>query len=250
MSEKIYFNKHWKSYNHEIPEQKLKVAEDFLLPLIKSFKAKKNKKSLKVLDVGCGDGVHYRVIRDLNLQIDFYGVDISNKVITNLKKIYYKKKANFKVADTLNLPIKDETFDAVFSFGVLGYTQNPIKGFLEKARVLKKGGKIGVWLYPNKPVSGILFKFIRFMASNSNEFIRDKLADLIVPFLYFLPTRSGLNLSNATFAQCKEVVMVNLAPDNLLFFKKEDVIKWFVDNNFKIDFDDKKNPITIWGTKF
>lgn len=32
-------------------------------------------------------------------------------------------------------------------------------------------------------------------------------------------------------------------------FKKKDVVKWFVDNNIKIDFDDIKNPITIWGTK-
>ena len=44
--------------------------------------------------------------------------------------------------------------------------------------------------------------------------------------------------------------MVNLAPDNLLFLKKEDVIRWFVDNNFMFDFDDNKNPITIWETKF
>lgn len=218
MKDKNYFDKHWSSYNHIIPEKKLKVAEEFFSSLIKNFNVKKEEKKFKLLDVGCGDGVHYKVIDKFNLPIDFSGVDISSKVIKNLKKIYKKNNNNFEVAEALNLPFKDETFDAVFSFGVLGYTQNPLEGFIEKARVLKTGGKIGLWLYPKKAFSGLIFNLVRFIISNSNEFIKQRLADLIVPFLYFIPTRSGLNLSNATYVQCKEVVVVNFASNDLYFF--------------------------------
>ena len=115
---------------------------------------------------------------------------------------------------------------------------------------LKIGGKLGLWIYPkNKSFFGFIFSLIRFITKNSNDIIKLRIADLIVPFLYFLKTRSGLNLSNATYYECREVVMVNIAPEELFFFNKEEIIKWCIDNNLKIDFEDDKYPITIWGTK-
>lgn len=251
MSEKKYFDKHWNTHNHVIPNEKIKVARNFLFPVLSQISNRKEFNRFKILDVGCGDGVHYQVIDNLNSNIDFSGIDISDEVISSLKKMHNKKNnAHFVPADALKLPFSDELFDTVFSFGVLGYTPDPYKGFVEKVRVLKTGGKIGIWLYPIKSgISGLIFNFIRFIAINSPDYIKARIADLIVPFLYFLPTRSGLNLSNATFAQCREVVMVNIAPDDLVFFDKEQIINWFIKNNIKIDYDDEKNPITIWGTK-
>jgi ubiquinone/menaquinone biosynthesis C-methylase UbiE len=250
MDEKKYFDKHWDYNNQEISLQKFKVAKKFLSPLINEVKEKVNDKNIKILDVGCGDGVHLKVINDMDIPINFCGIDISDKVISYLNKTYDKKNVVFKVADALKLPFKDESFDAVFSFGVLGYTSNPTKAFKEKIRVLKTGGKLGVWLYPQKKgIFGFLFSLFRFISNNSNDFFKARISDFIVPFLYFLPTRSGLNLSNSTYSQCREVVMVNIAPDNLIFFDKQDVFNWFKKNNIQIDFEDEENPITIWGTK-
>lgn len=251
MNEKKYFDKHWNLYNQVIPDEKVKVASDFLSPIISEIEDEQNLNIKKILDVGCGDGVHYQVIDNLNSNIDFTGIDISDEVIKNLNRVHQEKdNVFFEAVDAMKLPYADLVFDYVFSFGVLGYTPDPYKGFQEKARVLKSGGKLGIWLYPKKSgLSGFIFNLVRLIAINSPHFIKARIADLIVPFLYFLPTRSGLNLSNATYAQCREVVMVNIAPDDLIFFEKDDVIEWFLKNNFKIDFDDKNNPITLWGTK-
>lgn len=251
MDENKYFDKHWNLYNHKIPNEKVKVAKDFLSPIISEIKINKNPSTIKILDVGCGDGVHYQVIDELGSDISFTGIDISDEVIKNLTTIHQKKtNVFFNAGDALKLPYDDSSFDYVFSFGVLGYTPDPYLGFKEKARVLKSGGKLGVWLYPKKTgLSGLIFNIVRLITTKSPHFVKARIADLIVPFLYFLPTRSGLNLSNASYAQCREVVMVNIAPDELVFFNKTEITKWFLENNFKIDFDDSDNLITLWGTK-
>jgi len=51
------------------------------------------------------------------------------------------EKIEFKVEDAMALDEDDETFDAVFSFGVLHHMEDWRKALSEIARVLKKGGE-------------------------------------------------------------------------------------------------------------
>jgi SAM-dependent methyltransferase len=243
-----YFDEHWQLHGgNKIPSEKIKVAKEFIRPVYELNNLDKK----NILDVGCGDGVHYVVIKGENKTVAYTGIDISDNVISSLKDIYHDDtQATFDVGDALNLQFSDSTYDVVFSFGVLGYTQNPEDGFLEMIRVCKTGGKIGLWLYPRKKgLLGAIFNLIRLLSASSSDFFKRRIADLIVPLLYFLPTRSGLNLSNATWVQCREVVMVNIAPQDLVFFDKEDILRWFNENGVRIDVDDNENEITIWGTK-
>ncbi len=65
----------------------------------------------------------------------------------------------FVRGDVLNLPFKDESFDLVYCEGVLHHTTNPKLGFQELARVCRKGGRIGFYVYPNKRS---LYRWIRY----------------------------------------------------------------------------------------
>jgi hypothetical protein len=65
----------------------------------------------------------------------------------------------------------------------------------------------------------------------------------------FLPTQSKLNLKNATWSQCLEIVLVNIAPKQLYFPETAEIEEWFRINNITILEIDHDNPITIWGRK-
>jgi len=247
-SSKEYFQKHWKSFEtDQITETKLSVAKEFLKPLFKDNPLKRK----NILDVGCGNGVHYEVFRN-HVEypyLRFVGVDISSQVVDYLR-VKYQDHESFISGDALNLPFDDNYFDIVFSFGVLGYTEDPKNGFSEMVRVCKPGGRIGLWLYPKKyGVAGLIFNIVRVICKHTNDFLNQRIADFIVPFLFILPTRSGLNLSNATWQQCREVVMVNIAPNTLSFFTKHEVIGWFNQYGVVVMYEDIENEITLWGKR-
>lgn len=97
------------------------------------------KEGEKVLDLGCGNGRLFSVLKDR--KVHYCGVDLSDKLIDIAKNKY--PQADFKVADALNLPFPDDFFDKVYSISVLHNI--PSKEFRlqylkEAKRVLKVGG--------------------------------------------------------------------------------------------------------------
>ena len=142
----------------EVKEQYNTIAADWdktrvLSSGIKMKQIKRIKKSDKVLDLGCGNGL---VVGDILKQgAKYYGIDISSGLIKIAKKKYAaevkKKIVEFKVGDaTKKLPYKNNYFDHVLSFAVLHHIPGVEKrlAFLQEVkRVLKTGGRadIIVW---------------------------------------------------------------------------------------------------------
>lgn len=112
------------------------------LPFIKS-EIEKLPKSAKILEAGCGFGHWVFWMAKHNFQVT--GVDIAEKTIETAK-LYAKNKkisnCKFVVADIRKLPLEDNSFDMIFSFGVIEHFKNPKPLMLELKRVLKPGGKI------------------------------------------------------------------------------------------------------------
>ncbi len=99
----------------------------------------------KVLDLGCGIGRH--VIFSNEMQVDAYGVDLSDSAIKFA--IDWAKKAGIKnpktkivQSDITKMPFQNNFFDFVVSHGVLDSMSesNSRNSIIETARVLKTGG--------------------------------------------------------------------------------------------------------------
>lgn len=96
----------------------------------------KNISNNNVLDVGCGTGFLSDCFTGA-----YTGVDINE---TYIKKAETKRKRVFMVADATELPFAPETYDLVFTLGVLHHLEsgNRKKLMNELWRVCKLGGKI------------------------------------------------------------------------------------------------------------
>jgi ubiquinone/menaquinone biosynthesis C-methylase UbiE len=104
-------------------------------------------RGLRVLEIGCGlgtDGAQFA-----KAGADYTGVDLTDAAVELARKRFelFNLPGAFRTADAENLEFKDETFDLVYSHGVLHHTPDTARSVREIHRVLKKNGKAIVMLY-------------------------------------------------------------------------------------------------------
>jgi ubiquinone/menaquinone biosynthesis C-methylase UbiE len=119
----------------------------------------------KVLEVGCGIAIDGRYLSENG--IDYQAVDLS---IESLKLAgehfrYQDLPTKFTNADATRLPFADNTFDFVYSIGVLHHVPDTEAACREGARVLKPGGNLRVMLYTRHSyhyylVTGLVYPLI------------------------------------------------------------------------------------------
>ena len=93
----------------------------------------------RILDSGCANGRLFEVLK--RKDVDYFGVDISEKLIEIARKNY--PEAKFQIADALNLPFTGNFFDKVYSISVLPNIPSrefQLQYLKEAKRVLKPEG--------------------------------------------------------------------------------------------------------------
>lgn len=104
-----------------------------------------------VLDVGCGDGLFASIC--FNSKFDV-GIDINPKELELARK--RKTYARVELCDVTQLPFENETFQTVFSNGMLEHIPNLDQALSEISRVLKPKGFL-ITTSPSKLYSDFLF---------------------------------------------------------------------------------------------
>jgi SAM-dependent methyltransferase len=102
-------------------------------------------RTLRVLDAGCGMGRFAEVCADAGAEV--HGIDLSSAVEAAARNLSHRSNLSFYQADIMNLPFADESFDAIYSIGVLHHTTDTRKAFLSLTRLLKPGGRMSIWVY-------------------------------------------------------------------------------------------------------
>jgi SAM-dependent methyltransferase len=97
-----------------------------------------------VLDVGCGMGRFAEVVTRWGARV--VGIDLSVAAEVAVKNLADREFVGFQ-ADVFALPFAPETFDCIYSMGVLHHTPDCEKAVKVLPQYLKPGGTLVVWLY-------------------------------------------------------------------------------------------------------
>lgn len=126
----------------------------------------------RVLDAGCGSGFGSSLWIDPSWrgdrQSEWIGADISAAIDVAQERLAQIPGTHFVQADILQLPFGPETFDAIFSDGVLHHTPSTERALKSLVPLLIKGGEILFYVYR---VKSPLREF-------TDDYIRDAIADL------------------------------------------------------------------------
>jgi len=106
----------------------------------------------KVLELGCGAG--YDAYEFYRNGASYTGIDITPENIERTKRHleYYGYHPTVLEGDAENLQFENESFDVVFSNGVLHHTPDIERSFTEAYRVLRQGGEFWIILYHKNSV--------------------------------------------------------------------------------------------------
>lgn len=146
---------HWKYHG----KRSIDTVGGFFIPFIKNGACG--------LDAGCGTGsITASMLKYVGEDGKMVGIDINAEALEVAREKYPFSGLQFTEGNLYNLPFEDNTFDFVFSHGVLIHCKDPSVILKELLRVLKPDGAIGIsavdhdsiLIYPDD--SGLLKKSI------------------------------------------------------------------------------------------
>jgi len=120
------------------------------------------------LDVGCGAGRHIKGASQLGAEV--IGIDLSQAVDAAYQNNAASNNVHIVQADAYHLPFKSETFDFIYSLGVLHHMPAPENAYHQLSGYLKSKGSLFVWLYAYMPRK-VLLELLRVVSqklSNNN----------------------------------------------------------------------------------
>lgn len=127
---------------------------------ITMLQAYEKNEPLKVLDLGCGDGVSEIFIQKHFSRWQVQGIDVSKESI-EMAKQQNLPNAVFNVYDGIHIPFADNSFDIVFVAGVLHHVAFELHDAMitEMKRVLINGGRLLVYEHnPLNPLTKYIVK--------------------------------------------------------------------------------------------
>ena len=136
-------DKYTLEYFEEIESNRYKVS-----PEIFSFAQFTRFRDKKVLEIGVGAGTDF--LQWVRAGASAYGIDLTEEAIEHVKhrlSLYNLKASGYAVADSENLPFEEDTFDLVYTWGVIHHSPNTLKALDEIIRVLKPGGSAKIMIY-------------------------------------------------------------------------------------------------------
>jgi ubiquinone/menaquinone biosynthesis C-methylase UbiE len=121
-----------------------RYTKEWHIPAAAEFQ---NSAGLNVLEVGCGlgtDGAQFA-----KAGANYTGIDLTDAAVELARKRFelFDLRGNFQAADAEKLPFEDQSFDLVYSHGVLHHTPDTRQAIREIHRVLVPGGRAVVMLY-------------------------------------------------------------------------------------------------------
>jgi ubiquinone/menaquinone biosynthesis C-methylase UbiE len=138
------------AYFEEIEDYRYRVES-----CIHSFAQFSRWRGKKILEVGCGTGTD--LLQFARAGAEANAIDLSIHSVSLAKKRFelYGVNGNILEGDAEHLPFPDDTFDLVYSWGVIHHTPDTPAAVREIYRVLKPCGDIRIMIYNRRSWIGL-----------------------------------------------------------------------------------------------
>jgi ubiquinone/menaquinone biosynthesis C-methylase UbiE len=217
MRNRTYWNLRAKKNKHTIKSTtNFNLIKEFEISILKYLiKKYLKKKKLKILELGCGNGINIKRLKKIFPKFEFLGIDYSPEMIRYAKK-NSNSNVNFIEADITNKDIYNKLpkFDLIFTNRCLINlkSDNKIKLAINKSKKLLKRNGYFIFLenfsngHKNKnklrKILGLKFRKI----AKFNKFLNQKL------FLNFLK-RNFRILENINYSSLNDLLLYVLLPN-------------------------------------
>jgi SAM-dependent methyltransferase len=148
------FGEEWKSF-HSFDDAEIEKIGDEYFNIVGDEQVNQNS---IVLDVGCGSGRWSAYISKKAKFVE--AIDPSAAIFSAVDLVKGKKNIRITQAGVDFIPFADDSFDFVFSLGVLHHVPDTEAAMQACIKKLKPGGHFLVYLYYNFDNRGLLFKIL------------------------------------------------------------------------------------------
>jgi SAM-dependent methyltransferase len=154
-----------------------------------------------LLDVGCGVGMETMALREATGAEQLFGIDLNFALLSRRAEFRQHPDVHFVIASLFDLPFERESFDLVYSEGVLHHTYSTREAFEARAPRVRLGGRLFVWVYGlddhlianghRRKIDDLIEKVLRPLISRAPRRLRDLIFKGLVA-LSHLRRREGL----------------------------------------------------------
>ncbi len=123
-----------------------------------------------VLEIGVGMGAdHLEWAKSSPRSLT--GIDLTDRAIqfTQERLGFYGLHSDLRAADAENLPFPDNSFDIVYSYGVLHHSPDTAQAIREVHRVLRPGGSARIMIYHSRSLVGYML-WLRYALAAGKPF--------------------------------------------------------------------------------
>ena len=143
------------------------IQEKYELPILMNMLTSNTFDS--VLEIGCGNGNGTKLIKKYFDPIHITAIDLDEKMIQIAKRTVHDEATTYQVMDASKLDFPNESFDAIFDFGIIHHVPNWKDCIEELRRVLRKDGKLILAEYSLDTFSGFPGRLFRSLLAHPYE---------------------------------------------------------------------------------